>query len=138
MYYYVLVYASACTYIMYFMLHVIQVVERVNGMHLKKYHVPDSAPAPHPQQSADSAPATSSPVSDPVNPHLAIDEQAIEQQIYDSSLLRLWRTGADSLAYRPEEDSFFVMHVLLLVSLCYSFNYPLFCASNAAYQLHQG
>lgn len=121
-----------------FMLHIIQVVQRVNGMHLKKYHVPDSAPATHPQQSADSAPATSSPVSDPVNPHLAIDEQAIEQQIYDSSLLRLWRTGADFLAYRPEEDSFDVMHVLILVSLCCSFNYLLFSASNAAYILHQG
>ena len=77
------------------MLHVIQVVQRVNGMHLKKYHVPDSAPAPHPQQNVDSAPAphpqqnvhsapaTSSTVSDPLNPHMAIDKQAIEKQIYD-------------------------------------------------------
>ena len=59
---------------------------------------PDSAPATHPPQSPDSASATSSPVSKPVDPPLAIDEQAIKQHIYsDSHLLQLWRAGADFL-----------------------------------------
>ena len=45
------------------MLYLIQVVERVNGMHLKKYHAPESPPATHPPPSPESPPATHPPPS---------------------------------------------------------------------------
>ena len=48
---------------MYIILYLIQVVERVNAMHLKKYHAPENPPATHPPPSPESPRATHPPRS---------------------------------------------------------------------------
>ena len=53
------------------MLYLIQVVERVNGMHLKKYHAPESPPATHPPLSPL---APSQTPSRETTPHDNLDE----------------------------------------------------------------
>ena len=48
---------------------------------------------------------------------LSCDVHHLHEELYSSQLLRLWRTGADTLCYRADEDDNFDVGIKLLVCI---------------------
>ena len=48
---------------------------------------------------------------------LSCDVHHLHEELYSSQLLRLWRTGADTLCYRADEDDDFDVGIKLLVCI---------------------